>query len=95
VSERIEHLRKTVEKAFHCQARHAGSQRVSETFMDKLVWDGVVETFDIAGHPKAKRCYAFQFAENDKILIKTVLEIPPVTSPQSAVKVAIAAKGKK
>jgi hypothetical protein len=38
-----------------------------------------------------KRCYAWSFLENET-QYTTVLEIPPVNSPESAVKVAIAAK---
>jgi hypothetical protein len=50
---------------------------------------------DIEGHPKAKRCYAWSFLENGQPQYTTVLEIPPVDSPESAVKVAIAAKGRR
>jgi hypothetical protein len=44
--------------------------------------------------PKAKRCYAWSAVENGEPKYTTVLEIPPVDSPESAVKVAIAAKAK-
>ena len=60
--------------------------------MGEVIWDGIVETFELENHPKAKRCYAFSFARNDKVLVKTVLEIPPVDSPETAVKVAIASE---
>jgi hypothetical protein len=74
-----------------CKARHVGSKRVIELFPRKIAWDGVVETFDLRGHPQAKRCYAWSFTEPK---YTTVLEIPPVNSPQSAVKVAIASKSR-
>jgi hypothetical protein len=64
-------------------------------FRGEVAWDGIVETFDIEGHSKAKRCYAWSFLENGEPQYTTVLEIPPVDSPQSAVKVAIAAKARK
>ena len=32
-------------------------------FGDKTVWEGVVESFAITGHPKAKRCYAWSFLD--------------------------------
>jgi len=53
-----------------------------------------------AGHPRAKRAYGWSHRagkdDQDERFV-TVLEIPPVTSPETAVKVAIAAevKGKK
>jgi len=57
---------------------------------------GWVEVFDLIGHAKAKRAYAWQYQDGpDEIKTVAVLEIPPVVSPQSAVKVAIAAKTRK
>jgi hypothetical protein len=32
---------------------------VHETFQGQTVWAGEVEVFDLVGHPKAKRCYAW------------------------------------
>jgi hypothetical protein len=47
------------------------------------------------GHPKAKRAYAWTYREGDQNKTIAVLEIPPVDSPESAVKVAIASKARK
>ncbi len=47
-----------------------------EGFEGQVVWDGIVEVFDLVGHPKAKRCYAFYFVEdNGQKVIKTILGI--------------------
>ena len=65
---------------------------VVEEFQGKTVWQGEVEVFDIRGHPKAKRAYAWGHASGDNDQARryfTVLELPPVTSPQTAVKAAI------
>lgn len=78
----------------HCKATHIASEPVIELFRGDVAWDGVVETFDIEGHPKAKHCYAWSFIENGEPQYTTVLEIPPVDSPETAVKVAIASKAK-
>ena len=94
MSERIENLRETVETMHECKARHVASKRVIEVFRGKIVWDGIVETFDLQGHPQTKRCYAWSFTENGEPKYTTVLQIPPVFSPQTAVKVAIASKGR-
>jgi hypothetical protein len=94
VSERIDRLQKAVEKAADSKARHVASKQVTERFNGDVIWDGVVETFEIENHPKAKRCYAFPFVRNEKVLVKTVLEIPPVDSPETAVKVAIASEAR-
>jgi hypothetical protein len=48
----------------------------------------------VTGHPKAKRAYAWTYRDGDQDKTMAVLGIPPVDSPQAAVKVAIAAKAK-
>jgi len=76
VSERIENLKRAVEKACSCKARHLRSSAIIEGFEGEHLWDGVVEVFELDGHPRAKQCYAFLFAEDGKTLIKTVIEVP-------------------
>jgi len=62
---------------------------------------GDVEVFDLTGHPKAKRAYAWSHVhgKNDEgERFVAVLEIPPVESALTAVRVQIvkdAKKGKK
>jgi hypothetical protein len=58
---------------------------------DVLVWEGVVETFDLEGYPTANRCYAFEFARDTGNEIKLVLSVPGVDSPLKALMAAIAA----
>ncbi len=68
---------------------------VTEEFHGETLWQGEVEVFDIRGHPKAKRAYAWSHATGEDDQARnyiTVLELPPVDSPQSAVKVAVAAE---
>lgn len=94
MSERIDKLKEAVETMHGCKAQHVRSEPVIDFFRGELAWDGVVETFDIEGHPKAKRCYAWSFMENGELQYTTVLEIPPVDSAETAVKVAIAARAR-
>lgn len=60
--------------------------------MGKWQWNGIVETFELGGHPKAKRCHAWSYQENGVTQFVTLLELPPVDSAETAVKVAIAAQ---
>ena len=65
---------------------------VHEVFQGKTVWQGDVEVFDLAGHTKAKRCYAWSHLHGEKderTGLVAVLEIPPVDSAQRAVQVQI------
>jgi hypothetical protein len=66
---------------------------VHEVFQGQTVWQGDVEVFDIDKHPKAKRCYGWSYGQPEEFI--TILELPPVDSPESAVKVGIAHQIKK
>jgi hypothetical protein len=73
-----------------CKATHETSQVVMEQFRGQTVWDGVVEVFNLTGHPQAKRCYAWSFIDKEEPRYVAVLELPPVDSACSAVRAAIA-----
>ena len=94
MSERVAKLKDAVETTHKCTAIHAGSEAVVELFRDEVAWDGVIETFILKGHPHANRCYAWSYVQDGETNYTTVLGIPPAESPQSAVRVAVAAKGK-
>lgn len=94
MSERIDKLKDAIEVMHCCKAAHVASEVVIELFQGEVAWDGVVETFDITGHPKAKRCYAWSYRECEGTQFVTVLQIPPVDSPEAAVKVAVASEAK-
>jgi hypothetical protein len=66
---------------------------VHEIFQGQTAWTGDVEVFDLRGHPKAKRCYGWSYDEPEQFI--TILELPPVTDAQSAVKVGVAYQIKK
>ena len=64
---------------------------VVEEFQVETIWQGDVEVFDLSGHPKATRGYGWGYTTTDSGGQRyfTVLELPPVDSPQTAVKAAI------
>jgi hypothetical protein len=95
MSPRIEKLREAVEVMHRVKARHLRSVPFKEVFRGATVWEGVVEVFAITGHPKAKCCYAWSYHDGKEDQFTTVLEIPPVDSPQSAVRASIVAAGKR
>ncbi len=74
-------------------SKHIESVPVHEVFQGQTAWRGDVEVFDLLTHPKAKRCYAWTHGEPEEFM--TILELPPVDSPQSAVKVAVSYQVKK
>jgi hypothetical protein len=95
VSERIDKLREAVEAMHECTASHERSVPVKEMFGTQTAWEGVVESFALSGHPKAKRCYAGSFNDGGEARYIGVLELPPVDSPNTAVRAAIASGDQK
>ena len=87
----IEALQKAIMGLHDCKATWAESVPVKEVFQKKTVWEGVVEVFDIEGHPTAKRCYAWSHKVDDSKQRKffAVLHQGPVKSAQDAVRTAI------
>lgn len=88
----ITQLRDVIHKLHGAKAQYVQSVPVREEFQGQIVWDGVVEVFDLKGHPKANRIYAWAHETDDPANPKryvTVLHIPPVVSPQTAVKAVI------
>jgi hypothetical protein len=92
MNERIENLRTAIETMHKCKAARERSAMIVERFKNQTVWEGVVESFALTGHPKAKRCYAWCYQDNGETQYVNVLEIPPVTSPQTAVQASIVAE---
>jgi hypothetical protein len=86
----IPHLQRAIKATHGCDSTHVETVPVVETFNGKVVWQGNVEVFDLIGHPKAKRGYAWSYNLESGSRTLAVLELPPVISPQTAVKIAIA-----
>jgi hypothetical protein len=72
----------------------AQSVPVHETFEGKTVWEGVVHVFDLAGHPKAIRAYAWSspVEGSTKRRFFAVLHTERINSPIEAVRAAIVAE---
>jgi len=87
----IDELKKTIERLHGGTATHVETVPITETFEGKTVWQGDVEVFDLAGNSKAKRAYAWMHGLDDTKAKRhiAVLHIPPVDSPQAAVKAVI------
>ena len=88
----IQELRDTIRTLHGAKAKHLESVPVTESFQGKTIWDGIVEVFHFKGHPKTDRIYAWMHHTDDPKVPKrhvTVLHIPPVVSPRTAVQAAI------
>jgi len=88
----IEELRDVIRRLHDAEATHIESVPVKETFHGQTVWEGIVEVFDLVGHPTAHRVYAWAHETDDSdkpIRHVTVLHLHPITSAEDAVKAAI------
>jgi len=95
MSDYIEEIQAVFLKLHGCTAKHIESVPVVEKYQDQIAWQGNVETFELTGHPKANTGYGWGHyvdEEGESRRYVTVLEIPPIVSPQTAVKAAIAAE---
>lgn len=92
----IEELQDVIRKMYDSDSTHVKTVPVKEVFQGETIWDGEVEVFDLADHPKTDRVYAWAFdtGEGDKRHV-TVLHIPPATSPENAVRASIISEYKK
>jgi hypothetical protein len=91
MSDYIAEIQSVFLKLHGCDATYIETVPVVEEFQGKTIFQGDVEVFDLVGHPKATRGYGWGYTttESGGRRYFTVLELPPVDSPQTAVKAAI------
>ena len=97
-SDYLARVQVAVSQLHNCGALWRESVAVHEMFKGQTVWQGEVEVFDLHHHPKANRAYAWSHSggeTEDGERFVTVLELPPVTSPVTAVRASIMADRQK
>ena len=84
-------LQEAIRNLHGCDSVWIQAVRVKETFQGEIVWEGLVQVFDLIDHPEATRCYAWSHAvegsEGRRFVV--VLHKEPVTSPAAAVRASI------
>jgi hypothetical protein len=88
----IADLQRYIQELHGGTATHLESVPVHETHEGNTVWKGIVEVFELDDHPKAHRAYAWSHETDDPenpTRHVTVLHLPPVVSPLTAVRAAI------
>jgi hypothetical protein len=88
----IEELQQVIHRLHGVHSTHVESVPVKEEFDGRVIWDGIVEVFQLHDHPDATHAYAWTHDTDDPKQPKrtiTVLKIPPAVSPLTAVRVAI------
>ena len=89
-----EELKHAVESQHGGTATLIQSMPIRETFGRQTVWEGVIHTFDLQGHPKATRAYAWSspIEGSTKRRFYAVLHVPPIRGPLDALRAAIVAE---
>jgi hypothetical protein len=84
-------LKTAIEKMHDCSASFTEDVIVKEMFGADVVWEGVVSIFDLKGHPTASRAYAWSspIEGSARRRFYAVLHVPPVDSPEKAVRASI------
>lgn len=88
----IDELKEIIRKLHGVEATHVETVPITESHEGQTVWQGEVEVFDLADHPKASRVYAWSHETDDSDAPRrtvTVLHVPPITSPRRAVQASI------
>jgi hypothetical protein len=88
----LEDLRDMISQVHGADATHVESVPVKKTVHGKTVWEGIVEVFDLRGHPTASRAYAWTHHKDDPnnpLRHVTILHLHPIKSAQDAVNAAI------
>lgn len=91
----LAHLQKAIKAVHGSDSRHVEAVPVRETFKGRTVWEGDVDVFDLIGHPKAKKCYAWAYDGKTGSNTIAVLELPPVISPLTAVQAYVMSEAEK
>ncbi len=88
----IEELKDIIRKLHGVESTHRKSVPVKEVFNGQTIWDGIVEVFELHGHPLTDIAYAWSHSTDDQANPNrhvTVLHMAPVISAETAVRAAI------
>lgn len=77
----VTRIHAAIRSAHGCEAKHIGTHQENDG-IDGVRWEGNVEVFELLGLSPARYCYGWIEPNGD---VTTVLQIPPVISPLTAV----------
>jgi hypothetical protein len=87
----LENIKSIVERLHGCKASCKEKVLVVEKFGNKTAWEGIVYIFHLMNHPQTDKCYAWysNISETKMRKYYAVLHIPPIDSPEKAVRASI------
>ncbi len=69
-----------------CRSSYCRTELVADSLAGHPDWDGLVKVFDLYGHPMAECCFAWNYRAQGVLQPVTVLKLPPIDTPASAVR---------
>lgn len=91
----VDQLKQAVESQHGGTATLSDVLPIKEVWNGKIVWEGTVHVFDLEGHPRATRAYAWSHLVGDtgeRRRFYAVLHLGGIRSPLDAVRAAIVAE---
>ena len=93
--EYLDELKDAIRRLHGVESEFVEAVPVVEEFEGRTMWDGEVSVFKVTGHPQTDTAYAWMDRSFDKKRYVAVLKMPPVESPETAVKAVIIASIKR
>jgi hypothetical protein len=88
-----EALLNAIENRAKCGAIHIQTQPVRLAIDGEVAWAGKVEVFQLKNHPHAQKAFGWGFQNSqNKMEYVTVIGVPPLDNPVSAVKAYVASR---
>jgi hypothetical protein len=87
----LDELRDAIRRLHGVESEYVETVVVVEEFEGRVMWDGEVSVFKVIGHPQTDTAYAWTDRRGDQKRYVAVLKLPPVDSPQLAVRAAVVA----
>lgn len=93
--EYLDELKDAIRRLHGVESEFVETVPVVEEFEGRTMWDGEVSVFRVSGHDQTDTAYAWADRAGDKKRYVAVLKMPPVESPETAVKAVIIASIKR
>jgi hypothetical protein len=88
----ITDLKEAIRAQCGCEALYVRTMHVNETLNGVTPWHGLMMVFELVGHPEAECCYAWNSRHDGRTETHVILQVPPVTTPASALQAAYEAR---
>ena len=73
---------------YGCKAAWIATVPINKSFRPGMARESIVHVFELSGHERAHRCYAWSY-NGGSWHYATVLGVPPVTSAEAAIQKAL------